>query len=90
MKLSGRSIGIFAVVALLGLLLWSTLASQRAECRICVAYRGAQNCATASGSSMKAAAHAAQATACGTIAQGMNASIGCGRVEPISRRCTTS
>lgn len=77
------------VLAFFGYLLWSTLAAQATECRVCVAYHGGRNCATASASSAKEATRSAQTTACGTLAQGMNESIACQNTPPLTPECTT-
>lgn len=82
-----RVIVAAAVVAFIGYLLWSTLAAQAAECRVCVAYGTGRNCATASAASDKDAMRAAQATACGTLAHGMNDAIACGNAPPLVHEC---
>ena len=78
---------LFAVVALAAFLLWSTLAAQKASCNVCVAFKGAQNCARASAETKKEAARSAQTTACGTIAHGMAESIECDNVPPATVNC---
>ena len=80
---------VFAIVVLAAILLWSTLAAQKAKCNVCVSYRNAQNCARASAASEKEAAKSAQTTACGPIARGMAESIECDNVPPASVDCTT-
>jgi hypothetical protein len=76
-----------AAAGLLGYFIWTTLASQRFECEVCVEFHGKRNCATASAVSESAAARAAQATACGTLARGRIESTNCARATPLSRRC---
>jgi hypothetical protein len=78
---------LFVAVALAAFLLWSTLAAQKASCNVCVAFKGAQNCARASAETKKEAARSAQTTACGTIAHGMAESIECDNVPPVSVNC---
>jgi hypothetical protein len=80
---------IVAVVAFVGLLLYNTLSAQKVTCEVCVEFKGTRNCATASHATEADAAQSAQTTACGILVSGMNESIACGRVEPVSRRCTT-
>lgn len=87
MNKPGRLIGILVVIALAAFLLWSTLASQKANCRVCVAFNGGQNCASASASSTDEARRSAQATACGVLARGMAESINCGNTQPVSVEC---
>ncbi len=83
----GKLLTLLAVLAFAGLLLYSTLSSQRVECTVTVAFKNAQNTATASGASEADAGREAQTTACGPLAQGMNESIACGRIPPVSRTC---
>ena len=87
MTRSGKLWTVLAVLAFAGLLLYSTLSSQRVECTVTVAFGNTQNTATASGASEADASREAQTTACGPLAQGMNESIACGRIPPISRQC---
>lgn len=83
----GKLLTLLVMLVFAGFLLWSTLASQRVECTVTVAFANAQNTATASASSEADATREAQTTACGPLAQGMNESIACGRIPPISRQC---
>jgi len=87
MRNKRRLIGIAVVIGFFGYLLWSTLASQRAECRVCVAFKGGRNCATASAASEKDAKRNAQTTACGVLVAGMNDAIACGNVVPEQVEC---
>ncbi len=68
-------------------LLWTTLSSQRVECTVTVTFNDTRNSATASAASESDATREAQTAACGPIANGMNESIACGRIPPISRQC---
>ena len=89
MRSSRLWLGLLIGVAFVGYLLWSTLAAQAAECRVCVAFQGRRNCATASAASPNDAARQSQTTACGTISQGMNDKIACDNTPPVSRECHT-
>jgi hypothetical protein len=86
---SGRLLTLLAALALGGFLLWSTLASQRVECTVTVAFEDGRNTATASAASESDATREAQTAACGPLATGMNESIACGRIPPIQRQCRT-
>lgn len=68
-------------------LLWTTLSSQRVECTVTVTFNDTRNSATASAASESDATREAQTAACGPIANGMNESIACGRIPPVSRQC---
>jgi hypothetical protein len=83
----GRFLSLLVLLAFAGFLLWSTLSSQRVECSVTVDFRGRQNNGTASAASEQDATREAQTAACGPLANGMNESIACGRIPPISRRC---
>ncbi len=74
-------------LAFVGYLLWSTLAAQAAECRVCVTFGPEQNCASASAATNAAARRSAQSTACGTLAHGMNDAIACESRTPLSEQC---
>jgi hypothetical protein len=82
-----KLIAALALLGLVALLAWSTLSSQRAQCEVCVEFRGRRNCATASAASPPEAVRSAQTTACGTIAQGMDEGIACDRAQPTVARC---
>ncbi|MEO6211975.1 MAG: hypothetical protein ABIQ10_17850 [Gemmatimonadaceae bacterium] len=80
---------LFSAVVLAAFLLWSTLAAQKAACNVCVAYKGATNCAHATAETPKEATKSAQTTACGPIAHGMAESIECDNVPPVDVKCGT-
>jgi uncharacterized protein (UPF0333 family) len=83
----GRLLALLVLLAFGGFLLWSTLSSQRVECTVTVAFNNARNTATASAASDADATREAQTAACGPLAQGMNESIACSRIPPVSRQC---
>jgi hypothetical protein len=89
MTSQARLVTFLLVTAFAVFLLWSTLASQHVECTVAVAFNGRRGTATASGASESDALREAQTTACGPLAQGMNESIACGRIPPLSRQCRT-
>jgi len=83
----GTIVTLIVVALFAALLLFNTLSAQKVECNVCVEFKGRKNCATASHESREDAVKSAQATACGTLASGMNESIACGRAEPVSVQC---
>lgn len=83
----GRLLTLLVLLTFAGFLLWSTLSSQRVECTVTVAFNNARNSATASAASEADATREAQTAACGPLATGMNESIACGRIPPVSRQC---
>lgn len=78
------------VLAFVGLLAWSTLSAQKSTCEVCVEFNGGRNCAKASANSEADAARAAQTTACGPVASGMDQSIACESRPAVSKSCRTS
>jgi hypothetical protein len=89
MSRPAKLLTIAVVVLFVGFLLWTTLGAQQVECEVCVEYNGQRNCATASNENEGAALAAAQTTACGPIAAGMNDVIACQNRPPVSRQCRT-
>ncbi len=85
----GTVVILLLAVAFAALLLFNTLSAQKVECAVCVDFNGKHNCATASHNSTNEATAAAQTTACGPVASGMNESIACGRITPASVQCKT-
>jgi hypothetical protein len=83
----GRLLTLLLALAFGAFLLWSTLASQHAECTVTVTYAGVQGAGTASAATESDAVREAQTAACGPLTQGMNDRIACSRTPPISRRC---
>ena len=83
----GKLVTLLAAIAFAGFLLWSTLASQRVECTVTVAFGGEQGTAGASADSEDEALREALTTACGPLTQSMNDRIACSRAPPVSRRC---
>jgi hypothetical protein len=76
-----------ALLAIVALFFAMTMARATVRCRVCVQFRGRANCATAVGPTEQAARQAAQTTACGPIASGMDEQIGCGRTAPALVAC---
>jgi hypothetical protein len=88
-KTGSRLIVILGILGFVAFLAWSTVSAQKVECHVCVEFANGRNCATASGDDEKSAAQSAQTTACGPLAAGMNATIACGNIAPVTRQCRT-
>jgi hypothetical protein len=82
-------ITLVAIAMFAGFLLYSTIASQRAECAVSVEYQGRRNAATASAATEREAEQQARTTACGPIASGMNETIACTNRPTVRRQCRT-
>jgi hypothetical protein len=85
----GKLLSLLILLAFAAFLLWSTLSAQRVECSVTVDFAGGRNSATASAGSEPDATRQAVTTACGPLARGMDETIACSRIPPISRRCRT-
>lgn len=81
------ALGAAAALALVGVLAYGTIAGQRHECSVLVEFRGQRDSATATAATEADAEQQARTTACGTIAQGMDASIACSNTPPVRREC---
>jgi hypothetical protein len=90
MTVRGNTVTLLVVAGFVAYLLWSTLSSQHVTCDVTVAFGGGTNSATASAASETEAVRSAQTTACGPLAKGMNESIACSNIPPVSRRCRNS
>ena len=75
-------IGIIFLLAVFGVILYSTMNMSQFRVKVCMQYNGAMNCATAAGSSKEFALRQAVSTACATIAGGVTGTMACERSEP--------
>ena len=82
-------ITVAAIVGFGGLLLYTTLEAQQVECTAYVTFKGATNCATASGQDSLEALRTVVTTSCGPLAAGMAESIQCSGLPPQRPQCRT-
>ena len=75
-------------LAVLGVLVYSTLGLQQYSCEVCITYNGNQNCATSAAPSKEEAMRTATDVACAPISSGMTESIQCSNQAPDSVNCT--
>lgn len=75
--------------AFVGYVIYGSVARVESECEVCVEFRARLDCRTAAGATESEAQQAAQTTACGLLARGMDQSIACQRAVPRSVRCTS-
>ncbi len=78
---------LLAIAVFVGYLVYGSLQTVRAECELCVAFRGQEVCRTGSGANEGEARRAAQRAACAVMATGMDESIACQNVLPSPVRC---
>lgn len=85
----GRVLALIAAVLIfVAYLVYGSMRVVRAECELCVEFRGQTQCRTGSGETDQDAIQAAQRAACAVMASGMNESIACSNRPPHNVRCT--
>jgi hypothetical protein len=72
------------VLAVIGLLVYSSLGLRKHRVEVCVSFQGRTNCRVASGSTREQAVRAATDNACALLASGMTDSMACTSAPPIS------
>jgi hypothetical protein len=77
-------VSILFLLAVLGVLVYSTLDLQGYSCEVCITFNGRTNCAKASGTTREEAQRTATDTACAPITGGMSETIGCSNTTPDS------
>ncbi len=77
---------ILFVLAILGVIVYSTMNLAKYKVEVCMQYNGATNCRAASGSTREDTLRAAVQNACATIASGVTQSMQCERSEPVNVR----
>lgn len=75
-------LGIVFLVAVFGVILYTTMQTSKYRVKICMQYQGQSNCATAAGSTENDARRTAISTACATISGGVGGTIACENTEP--------
>ncbi len=78
------SLIVAATLALLGLLVYSSMPAANFRCEVCVAYEGQQACRTASAETQAMAQRTAHENACAQIASGVTATTGCHATRALS------
>ncbi len=81
---------IIAMVLLMGYIVYGSMARVEYTCDLCVEFNGMRECRRGAGATEEEAAQAAQTSACGTMAQGMDQSIRCQNQRPAIRQCQRS
>ena len=77
-------VSILFGLAVLGMLVYSTLGLRQVSCEVCMTFEGRTQCAKASGTTREEAQRTATDTACATISSGMTESIRCSNTPPDS------
>lgn len=71
-------------LAVLGVLVYSTMNLAQVSCEVCMTFNGRTQCAKASGTTREEAQRTATDTACAPISGGMTESIQCSNTPPDS------
>jgi len=82
-------ITLAVILVVIALFFYMSTARATEQCTVCMEFNGRSNCATAAGHTAAEATETAHNTACGPIASGMNETIACGNVAPVSVQCRT-
>ncbi len=79
-------IGIFFVIAVLAVLIYSTMNLSSARVEVCMDFQGRHACSTAAATTKDYALRSATQTACAQISSGVTDTIGCQNTNPASVR----
>ena len=74
-------------IAVLGMLIYSTMGLQQYTCKVCKTYRGQTNCSTARAPTREEATRTASDVACAIISSGMTESLQCSNTISDSTEC---
>jgi len=86
--MTSRGLALMAAgAALVGYLVYGTIASQKVECAVVMEFGGRRDSAVASAATSEEAEQQARTTACATISSGMNDRIACGDRPPVRKDC---
>ncbi len=83
MKKTALAVAAF-VLAVIGLLVYSSLGLRKHRVEVCVSFQGRTNCRVASGATRQQAVRAATDNACALLASGMTESMACTSAPPVS------
>ena len=76
-----------ALLAILGYIVYSSMALDQFSCEVCMEFRGRTDCRKAVGASEAEALRTALDTACAQLSSGMTDTIACSRTPPKSVAC---
>jgi hypothetical protein len=78
-----------AVLAVMGWMVYASVARVEHRCEICVEFNGQRRCTSGAGASEEEARQGAQTAACGVLANGMDETIRCQNTPPASVTCSS-
>lgn len=80
-------VAILFGLAVLGVLIYSTMGLQQWSCEVCITYNDRYNCASAAAPTREEAIRTATDVACAPISSGMTESIQCTNTAPDTVEC---
>ena len=81
---------VAVMLAIMGYVVFGSMARVQKQCEVCVEFGGARRCAKGAGANEQEAKQGAQTAACGVLAQGMDETIRCQNARPVTSTCSSS
>jgi len=75
------------VLAMMGWMVYNSMARVRSECEVCIEFNGQHRCARGAGATQDEAKQGARTAACGVLASGMDETIRCQNTPPQTATC---
>jgi hypothetical protein len=76
------------VLAIMGYVVYGSMARVERQCEVCIEFHGGRRCAKGAGATDNEAKQGAQTAACGVLASGMDETIRCQNTQPVSATCS--
>ena len=84
-----QNMAIVAVVlAIMGYVVYGSMARVQKQCEVCIEFNGGRRCARGAGATEQEAKDGAQTAACGVLANGMDETIRCQNARPVTSTCS--
>ncbi len=77
------------VLTIMAYIVVGSMARVEKQCEVCLEFNGVRRCAKGAGADMEEAKSGARTAVCGVLANGMDETIRCQNVRPVSETCTT-
>lgn len=80
---------LIGMALLIGYVIYGSMARVEVTCELCVELNGRTECRRGAGADRSEAIQAAQISACGTLASGMDETIRCQNLQPKTLQCSS-
>lgn len=80
---------LIAMALLIGYVVYGSMARVEVTCQLCIEFNGRTECRRGAGADEAEAKQAAQVSACGTLANGMDEVIRCQNLRPATLQCSS-